>query len=121
MLGDGIRRNIAMVSQEERDRLRDAILTLQTKLFPGAKTDPIPGGVSYWFKQDEIHDGTHVHFCPAFLPWHREFLRQFELDLQSVNPRVTIPYWDFTVDNSPKSSLWSDKLGLSNYALIGVA
>jgi hypothetical protein len=50
MLGDGIRRNIASISKEERDRLRDAILALQTRLFPGAKTDPITGGVSYWFK-----------------------------------------------------------------------
>ncbi len=45
-LGDGIRRNIATVTKEERDRLRDAILALQAKLFPGSKTDAIPGGVS---------------------------------------------------------------------------
>ena len=56
MLGDGIRRNIATVSKEERDRLRDAILALQTQLYGD--------GVSYWFKQDEIHDSTHVHVCP---------------------------------------------------------
>ncbi len=30
MLGDGIRRNIASVSKEERGRLRDAIIQLQT-------------------------------------------------------------------------------------------
>ncbi len=98
MLGDGIRRNIASVSKEERDRLRDAILALQTRLFPGAKTDPIPGGVSYWFKQDEIHDGTHVHVCPAFLPWHRELVNRFEAMLREIDPELSLHYWDWTTD-----------------------
>jgi hypothetical protein len=98
MLGDGIRRNIASVSKEERDRLRDAILALQGKLFPGTKTDPIPGGVSYWFKQDEIHDGTHVHVCPAFLPWHRELINRFEAMLREIDPELSLHYWDWTAD-----------------------
>src|SRR5262249_16041518 len=51
-----------------------------------------------------------AHAGPAFLAWHREFLLQFEQALQQVNPNVTIPYWDFTVDNSPSSSIWSTKL-----------
>jgi hypothetical protein len=98
MLGDGIRRNIATVSKEERDRFRDAILALGSKLFPGAKTDPIPGGVSYWFKQDEIHDSTHVHFCPAFLPWHRELMNRFEAMLREIDPALSLHYWDWTAD-----------------------
>ena len=97
-LGDGIRRNIATVSKEERDRFRDAILALGSKLFPGAKTDPIPGGVSYWFKQDEIHDSTHVHFCPAFLPWHRELMNRFEGMLREIDPELSLHYWDWTAD-----------------------
>jgi hypothetical protein len=98
MLGDGIRRNIASVSKEERDRLRDAILALQARLFPGARTDPVPGGVSYWFKQDEIHDGTHVHVCPAFLPWHRELVNRFEAMLREIDPELSMHYWDWTAD-----------------------
>src|SRR5215471_9494510 len=106
MLGDRIRRNIATVSKEERDRLRDAILALQQKLYPGAKTDPIPGGVSYWFKQDEIHDGSHVHFCPAFLPWHRELVNRFEAMLREIDPELSLHYWDWTQDptNAPDSA-----------------
>ena len=98
MLGDGIRRNIATVSKEERDRFRDAILALGSRLFPGAKTDSVPGGVSYWFKQDEIHDSTHVHFCPAFLPWHRELMNRFEGMLQEIDPQLSLHYWDWTAD-----------------------
>ena len=77
-LGDGIRRNIATVSQQERDRFRDAIIALNNnKRFPGARTDFPAGGVSYWFKQDEIHQATHVHGTPAFLAWHRELCNRF--------------------------------------------
>jgi len=90
MLGDGIRRNVALVSQEERDRLLAAFLKLQTKLYPG--------GVSYWFKQDEIHAGTHVHFCPAFLPWHRELVNRLEALLREIDPDLSLHYWDFTQD-----------------------
>ncbi len=89
-IGDGIRRNIATVSQAERNRLRDAILALNQRLFPGSKNDPIPGGVSYWFKQDEIHDSTHVHFCPAFLPWHRELMNRFEAMLREIDPMLSL-------------------------------
>src|SRR6266851_808606 len=101
MLGDGIRRNIATVSKEERDRFRDAILGLHLKLFPGAKTDAVPGGVSSWFKQDEIHDSTHVHQCPAFLPWHRELVNRFEASIREVDPDLSLHYWDWTTDPTP--------------------
>jgi hypothetical protein len=41
MLGDGIRRNIATVTKEERDRLRDAIIALQTSNhYPATTGDP---------------------------------------------------------------------------------
>lgn len=65
-LGDGIRRNIMSVSQQERDRFRDAIIALNNKFFPGSRNDFPAGRVSYWFKQDEIHQATHVHGTPAF-------------------------------------------------------
>lgn len=59
--GDGIRRNVADISEEERVRLRQAIVKLNEIKYPGNRDDtPITGGVSYWFKQDEIHAHTHV-------------------------------------------------------------
>lgn len=71
-LGDGIRRNIASVDPTERALLRDALIELNHRFFPGNRTDPVPGGVTWWFKQDEIHQATHVHGGPEFVPWHRE-------------------------------------------------
>jgi hypothetical protein len=100
-LGDGIRRNIATVSKEERDRFRDAIISLQTQQrYPGQRSDSPVGGVTYWFKQDEIHANTHVHNCPAFLPWHRELINRFEALLRLVDPELSLHYWDWTTDPS---------------------
>ncbi|MFD0114314.1 tyrosinase family protein [Streptomyces sp. NPDC059753] len=49
-----------------------------------------------------------AHMAPTFLPWHRQFLLEFEGALQRVDPGVSVPYWDWTVDRSPTSSLWGE-------------
>jgi hypothetical protein len=67
-LGDGIRRNIAHVDPAERALLRDAIIELNHRYFPGSPGDTLPGSVSWWFKQDEIHQATHLHGGPEFQP-----------------------------------------------------
>ena len=97
-LGDGIRRNIATVSPAERQRLRDAILALHQRHYPGSRTDSPTGHVSEWFKQDEIHAHSHVHGCPAFLPWHREMVNRFEALIREVDPQLSLHYWDWTQD-----------------------
>lgn len=55
-----------------------------------------------------------AHRGPAFLPWHREFLRRLEIDLQTVRPGVSIPYWDWTQDallsNPNSAEIWTASL-----------
>lgn len=99
-LGDGIRRNVAKISQAERDLLRDAFLTLDT-------TKLYPDGVTYWDKQEQVHVAAHfagadVHTGPAFLAWHRELCNRFETLLREVNPGLSLHYWDWTTD--PRST-----------------
>lgn len=96
--GDGIRRNIAMVDPAERAALRDAFKALTGRSFPGTRTDTVPGGVNWWFKQDEIHQSTHVHRGPEFLPWHREIVNRLEAMLRAINPQLSLHYWDWTQD-----------------------
>jgi hypothetical protein len=97
-LGDGIRRNIASVDPAERAMLRAALVEMNHRYFPGTRTDAAPGGVTWWFKQDEIHQGTHVHNGPEFVPWHREIVNRFEAMLRHINPQLSLHYWDWTQD-----------------------
>ena len=36
-----------------------------------------------------------AHYAPAFFPWHRILVLQFEEELQTIDPTVTVPYWDW--------------------------
>jgi hypothetical protein len=108
-LGDGIRRNIATVSPTERERFRKALEQLNQRSFPGSRTDFPAGDVSHWFKQDEIHQATHVHGSPAFLPWHRELVNRFEAMLRAVDPDLSLHYWDWNTD--PGSLFTADFMG----------
>ncbi|MGX9117293.1 tyrosinase family protein [Mesorhizobium sp. BHbsci] len=58
------------------------------------------GDLRNWRKQAEIHQ----NFCPHdnwyFLPWHRAYLRSFELICRELSGKsdFALPYWDWTVD-----------------------
>ncbi|XP_060575155.1 putative tyrosinase-like protein tyr-3 [Ruditapes philippinarum] len=39
-----------------------------------------------------------AHKGGAFLPWHRVFLAHFEQEMKKINPSVSLPYWDYTID-----------------------
>jgi hypothetical protein len=111
-LGDGIRRNVATVSQEERNRLRDAYIELNRRFYPGNRNEqPIAGGVSYWFKQDEMHQASHVHNQPDFLTWHRELCNRFEALLREVDPQLSLHYWDWTQDPRTLNLFTPDFMG----------
>jgi Common central domain of tyrosinase len=117
VLGDGIRRNIAHVDPAERAMLRDAFLEINRRFFPGTREDSsAPGGVSWWFKQDEIHQATHVHEGPEFLPWHREIVNRLEEMLRQINPQLSLHYWDWTQDPRaiPNANLGQGRSGTLN-------
>lgn len=88
-----VRRNIATVSRAERLRLRDAILKLNSRFYP-LGNDP----VSIWFKQDQIHERSHVHQQASFLAFHRFLVNEFEAQLQKIDPGLALHYWDWTTD-----------------------
>jgi len=91
-----IRRNFAHLTQAERDAYVTAVNQIDV-------VKAFPDGVSYWDKQDQIHQSTHVHGGPAFVPWHRELVNRYEAMLQEIDPTVALHYWDWTVDprNAP--------------------
>lgn len=95
-LGDGVRRDIATVSAQERTRFINAIVKLDTTKF-------FSDGVSYWDKQEDIHVNAHfagvdVHAGPAFIPWHRVVVNRLEGLLREVDSQLSLHYWDWTTD-----------------------
>lgn len=94
-----IRKNISTMTTAEKTAFVNALLALKADT-----TSPRPAAANsagaknrydvYVWVHSMVMNGAHKG--AAFTPWHREFLRQFELELQAVtgNPRITIPYWD---------------------------
>ncbi|MFJ3921935.1 tyrosinase family protein [Streptomyces sp. NPDC090022] len=61
-----------------------------------------------WFVPDRDSKLRVGHMSPSFFPWHRRYLMEFENKLRALDPGVSIPYWDWTTDSSPVSSLWAE-------------
>ena len=111
MLGDGIRRDIATISEEERTLFINAIRQLDDPTLPlfvygnnmGHEGADAAGNITFWDMQEQIHKDAHahgsdVHVGPGFIPWHRVLVNRFEALLRSVDPRLSLHYWDWTTD-----------------------
>jgi hypothetical protein len=108
-----LRRNVAHLSDQERQEFIAALLAADVNAFAD--------GVSYWDKQDEIHEGTHNHGNNSFLPWHRELVNRFEALLQQSNPDIALPYWDWTEDPRAADNGQGGTVNLLSAAFMGTA
>jgi len=55
----------------------------------------------------DIHSNLPVNpQLDVFLAWHRRIIFEIEQAMQDINSSISIPFWDWTVDNSASSSLW---------------
>ncbi|MCM2389195.1 tyrosinase family protein [Streptomyces albipurpureus] len=98
------RKNQRNLTRTEKRRLVDALLELKRS----GRYDEFVRMHGEYYVPDAEDGPRAAHMTPSFFPWHRAFLLDFERALQKVDPGVSIPYWDWTVDNSPASSLWAD-------------
>uniref|UniRef100_A0A158P6C4 Tyrosinase_Cu-bd domain-containing protein n=1 Tax=Angiostrongylus cantonensis TaxID=6313 RepID=A0A158P6C4_ANGCA len=83
-----------MLSADEREKLWLAMNRLKATSIDN---------ITIWDLHTLVHypdSAPGAHWGPAFLPWHREFLRQFEVALQREVPSVSLPYWDSTLDEA---------------------
>lgn len=96
----GCRKNLTRLTVAERQAYTNAVNQLKAN-----------GGYDRYVQQ---HQGAmgHGHGGPAFFPWHREYVRRFEEDLQAIDPSVSVPYWDWTQANvnaaGTESLIWRD-------------
>ncbi|MET9497136.1 tyrosinase family protein [Streptomyces sp. NPDC006552] len=103
-----IRKNQSALTKTEKKRFVDAVLAVKRT---GRYDDFVRTHIDFYTADGE--GGLRVaHMTPSFFPWHRKFLLDFETALRRVDPSVTVPYWDWTVDRTPGASLWdADFLG----------
>ncbi len=104
-----IRKNISKMTTAEKAAYVNAILALKADTTSSRPAAANAAGARnrydvYVWIHSMVMNGAHKG--AAFTPWHREFLRQFELELQDVsgNPRMTIPYWDCVKERAPSDS-----------------
>jgi tyrosinase len=96
-----VRKNFSAMTQAERDRFVAALKAVKAS-----------GAVDRFATIHERHFNMNIHRSSHFLPWHREMLVRFERELQAVDSRVFLPYWDSSVEQSTASPLWApDFLG----------
>jgi tyrosinase len=104
-----VRRDAKDLSADEKRRFVDAILRLK------ATPSPYDTRIN-WYDQFVVwHDlafADAAHGSPAFLPWHREFLKLFEGALQTASGEpIALPYWDWTDPASTAAVFAEDMLG----------
>lgn len=102
------RKNQATLTADEKRRFVAAVLELKRS----GRYDAFVTTHNGFIMADTDNGERTGHRSPSFLPWHRRFLLDFEQALQSVDASVTLPYWDWSTDNTPRASLWGpDFLG----------
>jgi len=84
-----VRREIRQLLPAQRTAFLNAMNQINTGPWP------TPYDQMVW---RHISTAPENHGFPAFFPWHRIFISNLETLLQRVNPTVTLPYWDFTLD-----------------------
>ena len=84
-----VRKSVETMSDEERSRFLTSLMALRRR---GGESDDYQFYIDS-HEKDESQVGGHRG--AAFLPWHRAFLLRLERELQSIDPSVTVPYWNW--------------------------
>ncbi|PVU85062.1 hypothetical protein BB560_007169 [Smittium megazygosporum] len=63
-----------------------------------------------WFAYVHTYYSDPIHGYPQFFPWHRYFLREYELAGQQYDPSFAAHYWDSSIDgaNPNLSDIFTD-------------
>ncbi len=106
--GLNIRPNAATLTPEQKFAYVNAVRALKVKPSPWLPSTSTYDTFVIWHRDAFSCSVNAAHMGPAFFPWHRMYLHLFEQQLQSVDPTVMLPYWDWTVDTGVDSYVWQD-------------
>ncbi|KAK9764344.1 hypothetical protein K7432_008229 [Basidiobolus ranarum] len=94
-----VRKEIRELSTQERQDFIDAVLAINT-------INGTQGRSTTYATLSQVHVDyfSEAHGTASFFPWHRRYLRNFEIELQKIKPNVVIPYWDWSIDSQDPAS-----------------
>ena len=104
------RKDQASLTDQEKERFVDALDSLnladQTGVSAYGRLVAIHADMRH--HMHNMGDGSAMSALgqQRFLPWHRVYLYELELLLQSVHPEITIPYWDWTKPSGQTVPRW---------------
>ncbi|VDO69892.1 unnamed protein product [Heligmosomoides polygyrus] len=102
-LAKGVRKEYRQLSDEERNRVHGAFHAMKNN----GEYDRLATIHAQFASSGGAHSG------PAFLPWHREYMKRVEIALRQVDPELALPYWDSTLDenmpDSKDSIMWTNE------------
>ncbi|CAI4223790.1 unnamed protein product [Auanema sp. JU1783] len=111
IMGKVVRKELRMLTESERSAYATAFQSV-------AGTNGIYRTLSGWHSSTSTSPAAHSG--PAFLPWHREFIKRLEIGIRTLRVNgafpyvnLAVPYWDSTLDddlrfainNSPTNSI----------------
>ena len=107
-----VRREIRSLSDEDLSATMDAMYTLW-------EYDQDEGEALYgeWYMAASTllkfhhfnsawQDADHIHEGNGFILQHIKQTNIFEKSMQAVDPSVSLPYWDFTIESANGTALW---------------
>src|SRR5690606_40790946 len=111
--GQSIRKDYREMTDYEKTELVNAFYAIRS-----ASPDRITDMANFhmdFFNYDNINPNVlDIHFNlpdepekEIFLAWHRRFIFEMEQVMQDLNPRISIPYWDSSEDQSTTSASWA--------------
>lgn len=101
-----VRREIRSLIDQDREAFFQAVAIMQRVT---TQTGKKIYGTKYrsrdFFNRIHLYYGgskscDHWHQGPGFVTSHVTFSLMFEQSLQSINPSITLPYWDFTLEST---------------------
>ena len=111
-----VRRELRSLTTDDLTKTMDAMYTLWE--YTDADGQPLYGsdyhGIVYFASMHDFNaawqDGDHIHEGLGFLPQHIKMTNLFEKSMQTVDPSVTLPYWDFTIESTAGTSIFESPM-----------
>jgi hypothetical protein len=105
-----VRREIKALTDTDLNATMDAMYALwSTSESDGQSQYGMNFHSESWFTSAHVFnaaqvDSDHIHEGQGFLFQHLKITNYFEGAMQSVNPSVSLPYWDYTAEGSLQNS-----------------